>query len=153
MNKALTENWNSVVKPEDTVFHLGDFAFGGISKFLPYLNGNITLIRGNHDRDSDIRGCGLLIHQNLDFDYGGYHFKMNHRPVFESGTPDPFRDAETRSLIKLKDYDYILCGHVHEKWINNGKNINVGTDVWDFKPLDIDALIQYIELLKNGEAI
>lgn len=44
MNKAITENWNSVVKPEDTVYHLGDFAFGGIKNYIPYLNGTIEFI-------------------------------------------------------------------------------------------------------------
>lgn len=29
MNEALIENWNLVVSEDDTVFHLGDFAFGG----------------------------------------------------------------------------------------------------------------------------
>ena len=29
MNDMLVENWNNVVTDDDTVFHLGDFAFGG----------------------------------------------------------------------------------------------------------------------------
>ena len=116
MNKTLTENWNSIITPEDTVYHLGDFAFGGISKYLPELNGDITMIRGNHDRDSDIKGSGIKYVQNMDFEYKGVKFKMNHRPVFLPGTEDPFNDREQRSIIKLSDYDWILCGHVHEKW-------------------------------------
>ena len=52
MDKALIENWNSVVKPDDIVFHLGDFAFAPNSKWktlLQALNGKIYLIVGNHD--------------------------------------------------------------------------------------------------------
>ena len=48
---ALIKNWNDLVKPEDTVFHLGDFCWGGTSKWreiLSQLNGHIYLIRGNH---------------------------------------------------------------------------------------------------------
>lgn len=51
MNEALITNWNNVVKPNDTVFHLGDFAFGGSyiwNNVLSRLNGNIHLILGNH---------------------------------------------------------------------------------------------------------
>lgn len=144
MNKILTDNWNSVVSPDDTVYHLGDFSFGGkISKFLQYLNGNIILIRGNHDRNSNIKGCGLTIHQNLDFEYDGYKFKLNHRPVFTADAVD--KDSERRSIIDLDEYDYILCGHIHEKWLQNQKNINVGVDVWDFKPVSIETIIELIK--------
>lgn len=45
----LTEKWNSVVGPNDTVLHLGDFAFRGITEYTSGLNGNKILLRGNHD--------------------------------------------------------------------------------------------------------
>ena len=51
MNQKLIENWNSVVGPNDLVFHLGDFAFGGqpLWRYIrEQLNGNIILIKGNH---------------------------------------------------------------------------------------------------------
>ncbi len=51
MNEDLCERWNQVVKPEDTVYHLGDFsmAFRPV-EFIPQrLNGTIYLIPGNHD--------------------------------------------------------------------------------------------------------
>lgn len=53
MNETLIQNWNMVVKPDDIVFHLGDFAFGGSAIWnttLDQLNGDIILIQGNHDR-------------------------------------------------------------------------------------------------------
>ena len=37
MDKALISNWNKVVKPEDTVFHLGDFAVGGSSVWMFFM--------------------------------------------------------------------------------------------------------------------
>ena len=52
MDEKLIEKWNSVIKPEDTVFHLGDFAWGGSQVWndvLNKLNGHIHLILGNHD--------------------------------------------------------------------------------------------------------
>lgn len=52
MNEALVENWNKVVSDTDTVFHLGDFAFGGSSvwnSILSRLKGQIYLVIGNHD--------------------------------------------------------------------------------------------------------
>lgn len=37
MNEKLIDNWNSVVSPEDFVFHLGDFCLGGAAEQNIYL--------------------------------------------------------------------------------------------------------------------
>lgn len=51
MTKILIENWNSIIKPNDIVFNLGDFIWSGSwNSILEQLNGNIYLILGNHDR-------------------------------------------------------------------------------------------------------
>ena len=63
MNDVLIRNWNSRVKPEDTVIHNGDFCFkntpGGkegegavgvnAGDWIKRLNGHIVFVRGNHD--------------------------------------------------------------------------------------------------------
>lgn len=51
MNEALIENWNSVVKPGDLVYHLGDVVINRryLNLVLPRLNGRKKLVRGNHD--------------------------------------------------------------------------------------------------------
>jgi calcineurin-like phosphoesterase family protein len=57
MNSKLIDNWNSCVKKNDIVWHLGDFSFGSkdnIRKILPRLNGRIRLIKGNHDRHNNM---------------------------------------------------------------------------------------------------
>ena len=51
----LIENWNSMVSPDDLVFHLGDFSVGGAAEWtslLNKLNGEIFLILGNHDMNN-----------------------------------------------------------------------------------------------------
>jgi calcineurin-like phosphoesterase family protein len=70
MDEAMVERWNSVVRPQDTVYHLGDVVIN--RKALPTLgrlNGQKTLIKGNHDVFrleeytpffKDIRGVGAL---------------------------------------------------------------------------------------------
>ena len=53
MNVALINNWNKVVSNNDTIFVLGDFAFGSkemITAIVSKLNGRKILIMGNHDR-------------------------------------------------------------------------------------------------------
>ena len=54
MDKTLISNWNSVVENKDRVYVLGDFAFikhlNQLNKYLDQLNGQICLIKGNHDK-------------------------------------------------------------------------------------------------------
>jgi calcineurin-like phosphoesterase family protein len=53
MDEVLIANWNSVVGPDDEVYHLGDFALCNpepCHRILSRLNGRIHLIRGNHEK-------------------------------------------------------------------------------------------------------
>ena len=53
MDEALVDNWNSVVKPGDKVYHLGDVTFGDKANYIKNihnrLHGKKHLIVGNHD--------------------------------------------------------------------------------------------------------
>ena len=52
MNKEMIDRWNKVVKPEDHTYILGDFCWGKEPRWLEILtqlNGQKTLILGNHD--------------------------------------------------------------------------------------------------------
>ena len=52
-DRALTENWNNAVGPEDEVFVLGDISWHNATKtneILRALNGKKHLIVGNHDK-------------------------------------------------------------------------------------------------------
>lgn len=53
MDQHLIKQWNSVVKKNDTVYHLGDFSLGHpkevVGMIVEELNGNIKLVKGNHD--------------------------------------------------------------------------------------------------------
>ena len=61
MDEALIRNWNAVVSPDDTVWHLGDFAFprklgrDRLAEIFAALNGTKHLIQGNHDPDETRR--------------------------------------------------------------------------------------------------
>lgn len=57
MDSTLINNWNSVVKENDTVLCLGDMALGDMSLSIPMysqMNGLKYLIPGNHDGNSSI---------------------------------------------------------------------------------------------------
>jgi len=55
MDRALIQAWNDVIKPDDVVFHLGDFTLGDPStarRYFAQLNGRIRVLANHwhHDR-------------------------------------------------------------------------------------------------------
>ena len=108
MNEALIKNWNSVVKPDDIVFHLGDFMFGNINRFWEFrgrLNGHIYLIHGNHDYklmcEGNIEEGFEMITSQLNICVDGQKIYLNHFPLL---TFDGiFKDKPSWQLF----------GHVH----------------------------------------
>ena len=49
-DEALITEWNKRVKKGDVVWHLGDFAWRSAGAYRFRLNGEIHLVKGNHDR-------------------------------------------------------------------------------------------------------
>lgn len=53
MDEELILNWNRVIKPDDLVYHVGDFCWGEedaeFRRYFERLNGDIIFIKGNHD--------------------------------------------------------------------------------------------------------
>lgn len=145
MHRTFIQNWNDRVRPRDTVIHLGDFAFGPVSQIAQVrkkLEGRIILIRGNHDRKrEDMLAAGFEeVYNNLEMELDGYKLWLNHIPV---GTGEEARRLY-KPEFKAKPppfYHYFLCGHVHQYWRRKGKIINVGVDVWDYKPVTLEELI------------
>ena len=85
MNDALIENWNAVVKPEDTVIHLGDVGLGPKEKIAPIvqsLKGRKILVMGNHDNLSEqaYRDMGFWTVSRFPIVYDGFYI-MSHAPI------------------------------------------------------------------------
>lgn len=118
MNKALVDNWNSVIGPDDDVFHLGDFCWGGSANWnylLDRLNGRIHLVIGNHDVKNLRQGyMSQFASSNfqIQIEVEGRKVYLNHYPLLTYGG------------VYRKDEDKVwqLFGHVHSQ---NGQ---VGAD-------------------------
>ena len=133
MKEKIISNWNNLVKQEDIVFHIGDFAMNNTNKeeIISRLNGQVILIKGNHDRGD------LFKIQDLMFMLGDEQLHLVHIP----------EEAQA---------DYNLVGHTHEKWktkkIGDHFCINVGVDVNNFTPVSEEEIKQIIrEDNKNGK--
>ena len=134
MSDALVENWNSVVRPGDTVYHIGDFCLSRWQKMSAFdwennLNGKVVHIVGNHDRSNAVRGLKFAV-----LEVTGHSFFLVHRPVY-------------RVEELPEDCDVVLCGHVHEcwdhRWVEDRLLLNVGVDVRGFKPWPLrDAILE-----------
>ena len=68
---AIISNWNEVVKPEDTVFILGDF---GDPNYMTKLNGHKYFIYGNHDKPNMADIKFPIVYKNF--------FILSHEPMF-----------------------------------------------------------------------
>ena len=58
MDEEMVKRWNETVRPNDTVYHLGDVVINRKAlKIMSRLNGDKVLMRGNHDifRDDEYR--------------------------------------------------------------------------------------------------
>lgn len=159
MDNEIVRRWNTLVHPDDVVFHLGDVALGQIDYSLAKvgeLNGHKILITdGNHDRPFMNRGKAR--HQEWIDRYSevfqelrapgrmnwvdGQGVELSHFPYDgDSHGADRYADErlpdEGRTLIH---------GHTHQNKIISRSEagslqIHVGMDAWDFTPVHIDQI-------------
>jgi len=157
MNDKLIYNWNQCVKPDDVVYHLGDFCFyggqeGGLTKSQVWesqLNGKIIHIRGNHDKNNGVKAYSIaMVIQHAHHNIGARHCPIIDRPENE--------------FFDYSKLHFLMCGHVHEKWKFKYLEhiskwvINVGTDVWNFRPILLNQVVvefQRLQKLQSKEII
>lgn len=159
MNEALVNNWNSVVNPDDHVYHLGDFCFGNVEKWNwclepGRLNGHIHLILGNHDPERVFRE-GTLIERFDSIDYQkiliieGWTVIMNHFPFLS------FSNNFDRRVLQLH-------GHIHSgpdgigNVMTGGKELqwnqyDVGVDNNNYTPVSWVQVKERMHLAENEE--
>ncbi|MCG3204027.1 MAG: hypothetical protein KCHDKBKB_00716 [Elusimicrobia bacterium] len=139
--EVAVEEWNSVVRDQDIVLHLGDLALCRVEtaqNWLPRLNGRKYLVLGNHDRfnESAYTNFGFTVIPNPVF------FNWNHgEPIIF--THKPYENLPTGWW----NYHGHLHGNKHHQ-INSltNRHIDCGVDVWGLKPRKISEIYSYIKL-------
>lgn len=146
MTELMIERWNKQVKPNDHVYHAGDFCFKGkerIKSVLQRLNGKIHLIYGNHDyiikKDKELQGYFESVQQTKNVKIGEYRFVISHYPFAE------WLDCH-------KGVNHIF-GHLHGNKTNiqhlqRFKAMDVGVDTRGDKfmtPYHVDEVLSFVK--------
>lgn len=151
MRIYMIKQWNTVVKPSDSVLHLGDFALyrGKSGKFnfykdiLDELNGEITLFLGNHDKETIDFYKSVGFHDVIEFDIIDGLF-INHYPLII--TKEYMCEASQKHTKMLQDkYNENECiglihGHSHTYEYDRKDFYNVSAELLDYKPIDFDII-------------
>ena len=160
MNKAMVDRWNDLVADGDEVWIVGDLVLGqltvNLSAHVWRLKGRKILVPGNHDACwqgqkkgarqitayLDLGGIARIVDDPVPVEIAGQEVQVNHFP-YDPGEPGrPARFAQWRPE---DTGGWLLCGHIHERWRQHGKQINVGVDAWNFAPVADDAIAEMIE--------
>ncbi len=146
-DEEIIQRWNEVVGPDDIVYHLGDVMLGDNEygmNCLRRLNGQIKIIRGNHDTDSRWNLYSTL--PNVEclgwaevIKYRKYHFYLSHHPTMTS-------NLEKAPYLRMHLIN--LFGHTHQR----GKFYNdipfmfhCGLDAHDCAPVLLDDAIEMMK--------
>lgn len=165
-DEAIVRSWNKVVRPQDTVWHLGDVTLrpiGKVAGIVSRLNGTIHLVAGNHDkvapgvnpnahrvqRDwleffASIQPFARLRHQ-------GRRLLLSHYPY--SGEGDrPGGDRFTQYRLPNEGIA-LVHGHTHDPDQRLSRDqaapmVHVGWDAWR-RPVSISEVVH---LLAGGSS-
>lgn len=161
MNDYIVEKHNSVVGPDDIVWHLGDVAWGSQKYYDEYFdrcNGNFVIFVGNHDRVRQFKSHHPIL---ALYEFGKPHIQLEHNQWFDIahvsdglGPWKPHPDPRVPMPIRL-------VGHSHNalpKWIDWKREwckktrtwigearpwyaLNMSVEHWDYTPMPLDDVI------------
>jgi calcineurin-like phosphoesterase family protein len=136
MNETIIKNWNKIVKPNDRVFHLGDVFFCSQDeayKIKSKLNGQVILLKGNHDKHSkewykqigfsEVYDKPFILHNK---------YIMSHYPL----------EVDLGSFINIH-------GHVHNRSLELHNYVNVSVEAIHYTPVLFDEIRKLFESDKS----
>lgn len=131
MNEVMVENWNSVVKPGDKVYHLGDVFFGlkdEFKKLWPKLNGSKRLIVGNHDDIKFLSSGGFFQKASMWRVFSEFGLLLTHTPQHQSALT-----GKRNGLLNVH-------GHIHQNPSPDGPYKCVCVEQTNYTPVNLEEL-------------
>jgi len=155
MDEEMIKRWNAKVGKGDIVYVLGDFIWEAATNeavnIIKKLNGQIILIKGNHDRflhnaaakkalagikdyddicvtleDGTTRRC-ILSHYFIPF-YNGHRYQAIHLHGHSHFTEESAEEVRITTELNEKGYDL--------------KIYNVGCMYWNYTPVTLDEILE-----------
>ncbi|WP_449043443.1 metallophosphoesterase [Paracoccus versutus] len=136
MNARLLAECRARVQPDDDLWILGDFTAGRstdaqrreVRTIFHALPGRRRLIRGNHDEDwvRDLPWDSVA--ETADIVVDKRRLFLCHYPMIT------WPGARHQGLQ--------LFGHVHQNWRGSRNSVNVGVDVWNFRPVTLPEILR-----------
>lgn len=157
MNEEIVKRHNSIVRPDDDVYVLGDLCLGGAEanaankELIEKMNGKLHIVSGNHCTNSRIemyRTCSNVVEVNLFsqmIKYKKQYFYLSHFPTLTANHDDdrPFK----QKIINI-------CGHSHtdDPFTDFDKGIiyHVEMEAHNCYPVLLDRIIEDIKGVNNG---
>ena len=154
MNQTIINEINSVVKNNDTLYHLGDISLGGkpadVLELLRVINGQLIIVKGNHDNSKLLK---YLEKNNYKLPNGrdkfiihqvGTIIKRNGNVYYL--THYPMNVGENRDNLRT------IHGHIHEYPSPYVNGLNVGVDSPELpkgepfgKPIKLETAMEILE--------
>jgi calcineurin-like phosphoesterase family protein len=136
MNSHLVEQWNSRVKKGDRVYHLGDVSLGTpeeTADLLKSLNGQIFLVKGNHDDAATNGKCRSRFVWIKDAEY----LKVQRQKIY-------LHHYACRTWRSSHNGSWHLYGHSHGNLpeLDNARCFDVGVDCWGLAPVSFEEVAE-----------
>lgn len=163
-DEMIIKNFNSVIKPEDTLIHLGDVALGPWPEGLECvrrINGYKMLVPGNHDRISSVEKPARREKFMTDYEdvfdqlcpevvecfIGEDKVLLSHYPY--TGESHEGRADRYTELRPVNEGRVLIHGHTHSNSIVSHENgtlqISVGVDAHSYFPVSEESILQIIK--------
>jgi calcineurin-like phosphoesterase family protein len=143
MDECMLENWNSVVKPGDKVYHLGDVQMGSkeqFTKFWSRLNGSKRLIVGNHDDIKFLSSGGFFAKVYMWRLFKEFGLLLTHAPIHEQSLYLYPKKDDVNSWDKPKEELLNIHGHIHQNPSPPGRYRCVCVEQINYTPINIEEL-------------
>ncbi len=125
MDECLLDNWNSVVTPQDIVYHLGD-VYSGHTEVLGKLNGRKRLVMGNHDKGKDINLWNTFQKITAWRMFPELKVVLTHVPLL---------------IPRKAKYDYNVHAHIHQNPAPTPNHFNASSEAINFTPVELESLL------------